>query len=67
MTIVADKPFFTGIPMRCNACQNDFNGWMIANCSLQMAAAYMRAMSCPNCSADSHHLAIRTKTTASDA
>ena len=64
MTIVADKPFFSGIPMRCNACNADYNGWMIANCSLAMAAAYMRAMRCPNCDADSNHQAIRT---ASDA
>ena len=60
--VVADKPFFNSVPMRCNACSSDYNGWMITNCSLAMAAAYMRAMSCPcpGCGADSSHQAIRT-------
>jgi hypothetical protein len=64
MTTVADKPYFTGIPMRCKACNTDYNGWMIANCTLAIAAAYMRAMSCPNCGADSHHQTIRTASNA---
>jgi hypothetical protein len=67
MTIVADRPYFCGIQMHCYACQKDYNGWMIANCTLSMAAAYMRAMSCPNCGADSSDQAIRTKTAAPDA
>lgn len=60
MTIIADKPWFSSIPMRCSGCENNFTGWMITGCTLSMAAAYMRAMTCPHCHCTADCLFIGT-------
>jgi hypothetical protein len=44
--------------MRCRACRADYTGWMIAGCTLDMAASYMRSMSCPLCGSGSEHQVI---------
>jgi hypothetical protein len=59
VVIIADKPYLSGIPMRCNQCSSDYNGWLLCGVHLGMAAAYMREMRCPACGADSGYLAIR--------
>ena len=66
MTATADKPWFSPIPMRCRACRADYTGWMIAGCTLDMAAAYMRSMSCPLCGSGAPHQAIITTPDARD-
>jgi hypothetical protein len=46
--------------MRCRACRNDYTGWIIAGCTLDTAAAYMRSMSCPLCGSGAERQVIVT-------